>query len=225
MASIGVMTKNFKFFYELVRLMKDSNQRFVALDFDDVIPDNVGVVITTRDEREKVRFRKVVANDSPDIALKIAKTRLRGEGTFDLLIIGVDPGVRPGVAIIGDRRVLYSGTVGSPERVADEIDRALKCFNHQRVIARVGHGDRTNRNRVIKAIWNTVDDVEIVDERNTTRRTEEPDADAAISIAMAPGFRMPFPPEIEPTPGELRDIQRISRIESGGRMTISADLS
>ncbi len=82
----------------------------------------VGVVITTRDEREKVRFRKVVANDSPDIALKIAKTRLRGEGTFDLLIIGVDPGVRPGVAIIGDRRVLYSGTVGSPERVADEIE-------------------------------------------------------------------------------------------------------
>ncbi len=93
------------------------------------------------------------------------------------------------------------------------------------MIARVGHGDRTNRNRVIKAIWNTVDDVEIVDERNTTRRTEEPDADAAISIAMAPGFRMPFPPEIEPTPGELRDIQRISRIESGGRMTISADLA
>ena len=45
------MTKNFRFFYELVQLLKEQKEPFVALDFDDDVPDNVGVIITTREER------------------------------------------------------------------------------------------------------------------------------------------------------------------------------
>lgn len=225
MKVIGVMTKNFRFFYELVQLMREHRDAFVSLDFNDDVPDTVGVVITTREERHQVRFRKVIANDRPDLALEMARSQLKGRERFRTLVAGVDPGSRPGLAIIGDGRVLVAETVGSPERVADEIDRYRKCFPHERLIARVGHGDRTNRNRVIKSIWNSVDDIEVVDETSTTRRTEEPDADAAVSIALGSGYRMPFPPEVKPTPGEVRDIQRLSRIESGGRMTISSDLA
>jgi hypothetical protein len=225
MKVIGVMTKNFRFFYELCQQLKEHKEPFVALDFDEEVPDTVGVVVTTREEKPKVRFRKVVSADEPDIALEMARSQLRGRERFDLLIVGIDPGVRPGVAIIGDGRVLVAETVGSPEAVADEIARLRQCFSHGRLIARVGHGDRTNRNRVIKSIWNSVDDIEVVDETNTTRRTEEPDADAAVSIALSSGYRMPFPPEVRPTPGEVRDIQRLSRIESGGRVTISTDLA
>jgi hypothetical protein len=225
MKVIGIMTKNFRFFYELVQLMREHREAFVSLDFNEDVPDSVGVVITTREERPLVRFSRVVANERPDLALEIARSQLRGRESFRTLVAGIDPGSRPGLAIIGDGRVLVAETVGSPERVADEIDRYRKCFRHERLIARVGHGDRTNRNRVIRSIWNSVDDVEVVDETNTTRRTEEPDADAAVSIALGSGYRMPFPPEVKPTPGEVRDIQRLSRIESGGRVTISSDLA
>ncbi len=225
MKVIGVMTKDFRFFYELVQLMREHRDAFVSLDFDDDVPDTVGVVITTREERPQVRFRKVIANDRPDLALEMARSQLKGRESFRTLVVGIDPGSRPGLAIIGDGRVLVAETVSSPERVADEIDRYRKCFQHERLIARVGHGDRTNRNRVIKSIWNSVDDIEVVDETSTTRRTEEPDADAAVSIALGSGYRMPFPPEVKPTPGEVRDIQRLSRIESGGRVTISSDLA
>ena len=225
MKVIGVMTKNFRFFYELVQLMREHREAFLSLNFGDDVPDAVGVVITTREERSLVRFPKVVAADRPDLALDMARSKLRGRESFRTLIAGVDPGRRPGLAIIGDGRVLVAETVGSPERVADEIDRYRRCFRHERLIARVGHGDRTNRNRVIRSIWNSVDDVEVVDETSTTRRTEEPDADAAVSIALGSGYRMPFPPEVKPTPGEVRDIQRLSRIESEGRVTISSDLA
>lgn len=225
MKVIGIMTKDFRFFYELVQLMREHREPFVSLDFDDQVPDTVGVVITTREERPLVRFSKVIATDRPDLALDMARSQLKGRESFRTLVAGIDPGSRPGLAIIGDGRVLVAETVGSPERVADEIDRYRRCFRHERLIARVGHGDRTNRNRVIRSIWNSVDDVEVVDETNTTRRTEEPDADAAVSIALGSGYRMPFPPEVRPTPGEVRDIQRLSRIESGGRMTISSDLA
>jgi hypothetical protein len=225
MKVIGVMTKNFRFFYELVQLLKQHKEQFVALDFGDDVPDTVGVVITTREERPQVRFKKVVASDQPDLALEMARSKLKGREMFQTLVVGIDPGVRPGVAIIGDGRVLVAETAGSPESVADEIARFRRCFHHTRLIARVGHGDRTNRNRIIRSIWNSVDDIEVVDETSTTRRTEEPDADAAVTIALGSGYRMPFPPEVQPTPGEVRDIQRLSRIESGGRVTISADLA
>jgi hypothetical protein len=32
-------------------------------------------------------------------------------------------------------------------------------------------------------------------------------------------------PEVKPTPGELRDIQRLSRIESKGSVTIASELA
>lgn len=225
MKVIGVMTADFRFYYELVRLLKESKEPFVTLEPGADVPANVGVVITTREEKPRVRFRRVVAMDSPDLAYKVARSKLKGRESFNTLVAGVDPGRRPGLAIIGDGRVLFAETVGSPEAVAAEIDRLGQCFGHGRLIARVGHGDPTNRDRVIRSLWNVVDDVEVVDERNTTRRTEEPDADAAVAIALSSGYRMPFPPRVEPTPGEVRDIQRLSRIESGGRVTISAELA
>jgi hypothetical protein len=225
MRVIGIMTKNFNFFYELVHLLRENREPFMVLDFEDSIPQNVGVIITTPEERGRVRFRKVVVNDQADMAVSVARSQLKGRETFQTLVAGIDPGSRPGLAIIGDGRVLVAETVPSPERVAEEIYRFGRNFRHSRLIARVGHGDRTNRNRIIRSIWNMVDDVEVVDETSTTRRTEEPDADAAVSIALGSGYRLPFPPEVRPTPGEVRDIQRLSRIESGGRVTISYDLA
>ena len=225
MKVIGIMTANFRFFYELVQMLKDHREPFVALDFDEDIPANVGVIITTREEGPKVRFRRVVAEDSPAMAYKLARSRLNGRERFYTMVVGIDPGRRPGLAIIGDGRVLFAETVSSPEAVAGEVVRFGHGVGHERLVAKVGHGDPTNRDRVIRAIWNVVDDVEVVDERGTTRRTDEPDADAAVSIAMLAGRRLPFPPRVEPTAGEVRDIQRLSRIESGGRVTISTELA
>jgi hypothetical protein len=65
----------------------------------------------------------------------------------------------------------------------------------------------------------------MVDETDTTRRTEEPEADAAVSIALGSGYRLSFPLGVKPTLREVRDIQRLSRIESGERVTISYDLT
>jgi len=42
---------------------------------------------------------------------------------------------------------------------------------------------------------------------------------------MAKGQRVEEAPEVEPTAGELRDIQRLSRIESEGSVTISSELA
>jgi hypothetical protein len=109
--------------------------------------------------------------------------------------------------------------------VAEVLERFLRCLDYDRAVARIGHGDRTNRNRIMRTIWDLVDEIELVDETGTTQRTLAPDIDAAKRIAMAKGQRVEVAPEVEPTAGELRDIQRLSRIESEGSVTISSDLA
>jgi len=225
MKIIGIMTDNFRFFYDLVQALKERGERFISLDFDDHVPSNVGVIITTEAEKSKVRFHSVVAHDRPDFAIDVANAVLRGGKDLESLTIGIDPGSRPGVAVLGDGNVLFTDVVQSPEQVADAVDHILACYSHSLSVVRIGHGDRTNRNRTIKAVWGRVDWIEVVDETSTTTRSELPDVDAALRIATTQGHRLYTLPEINPTPGEIRDIQRLSRIESKGRITISFDLA
>ena len=123
MKVIGIMTANFRFFYEIVQILKEHRVPFVTLDFDEDVPINVGVVITTREEKQNVRFHRVVAENSPAMAYKLAHGQLKGREKVDTMVVGIDPGRRPGLAIIGDGRVLFAETVGSPEAVADEVER------------------------------------------------------------------------------------------------------
>ncbi|MDD1769173.1 MAG: hypothetical protein LUQ55_04255 [Methanomassiliicoccales archaeon] len=225
MKIIGIMTDNFRFFYQIAQDLKERGEPFISLGFEDHVPSAVGVIVTTEAEETKVRFHTVVADDKPEQAIDVASAILKGGKYFESLIIGIDPGSRPGLAVLGDGKVLFTDIVQYPEQVADALDHILACFAHSSSLVRIGHGDRTNRNRIIKAVWNKVDEIEIVDETNTTTRSDVPDVDAALSIATSSGHRLSFPPEIRPTAGEVRDIQRLSRIESGGRVTISSELA
>ena len=67
--------------------------------------------------------------------------------------------------------------------------------------------------------------IEIVNEANTSEHVENPDIHAAISIALTRGYRVSNRFEIVPTEGELKNIQRLSRLESEGKITISKELA
>ncbi len=150
---------------------------------------------------------------------------LKGKAAWRELWIGVDPGREPGVAIIGDGEVIDTRIAASPEAVAFHVHQAVRTFPAEEVKVRVGHGDPTNRNRILNALSRDRLRVEIVDEAGTTHRSPQPDVDAAIEIARTPGPRAVPPFEIRPTPGEVREIQRRSRLGSGGVVTISSELA
>jgi hypothetical protein len=225
MKVIGVFTNDFRFFYEVVRLLKKKGEPFVSLGRDGDVPPNVGVVITTPQERELVRFGKVVALEGPEEAISTARCLLAGGTKYRTIVMGIDPGKNTGLALFGEGKLLASETIGAPELVADSISRLLRCLSYSRSVARVGHGDPTKGNRIIRAIWTLFDEVELVDETGTSVRSHEPDVAAAKRIAMTKGILLSKPPAVKPTPGEVRDIQRLSRIESQGRVTISASLA
>lgn len=225
MKVIGVFTEDFRFFYEVVKSLKLKGEPFVSLGKDGSVPPSVGVVITTEEERGRVRFGKVAASSDPEEAISIARCLLAGGVSYRTVVLGIDPGKSTGIALFGEGKLLATEAVMSPELVPDAIARLLRCLDYQRSVARVGHGDPTRGSRIIRGIWKLVDEVEIVDETGTTVRSVNPDIDAAKRIAMAKGVRAESPPAVEPTAGELRDIQRLSRIESKGSVTISSELA
>ena len=222
---IGLLTRDFKLFHDLVKALKRRDLPFISLSFDDPIPPNTGVIITTQQEIDKIDFDRKVACE--DIAMAIAESIriLKGKERFDELIVGIDPGAKPGIAIVGDGLILETRQASSPEEVADLMKEIAASYPADRIGLRIGHGDPTNRNRIINSLSSQRYDIQIVDESRTTRRSNTPDQEAAMGIAFMKGHPAKRKYTISPTPGEIRDIQTRSRGESGGEITISKSLA
>lgn len=222
---IGVLTRDFKLYYDLVKVLKKRDLPFISLSFDETIPPNTGVIITTAEEVDHIDFeRKVVCKD---ITAAIAESIrvLKGKERFDELIIGIDPGAKPGVAVVGDGFVLETRRASSPEEVAEIVKEMSSSYPANRVGLRIGHGDPTNRNRIINSLSSQRFDIEIVNEKGTTPRSDTPDQEAATGIAFMKGHPAKRKYEISPTPGEIKDIQNRSRKKSKGKITISKPLA
>lgn len=222
---IGVLTSDFKLYHDLVETLKKRALPFVSLSFDDPIPPNTGVVLTTAEEVDKIDFEKKVICE--DITLAIAESIriLRGKERFDELIVGIDPGAKPGVAAVGDGFVLETRKAASPEEVADLVTEIIASYPADHVGLKIGHGDPTNRNRIINSLSLHKFDVEIVDEKGTTPRSDTPDQEAATDIAFMKGHPAKEKYAVSPTPGEIKDIQNRSRKLSEGKITISKHLA
>lgn len=222
---LGLLTEDFRLYHDVVAALKKRDLPFLSLSFSRKIPATVGAVLTSPAEVHRVRFPHVVAVEDVDAAVARALQLLRGKSSWRDLLIGIDPGSEPGVAVVGDGDVVDTRMAPNPEAVADVVRDAVRTFPSDSVRVRIGHGDPTNRNRIINVLSRDGVRVEIADEAGTTQRTDQTDIDAAIRIAFTPGVRArPFY-EIRPTRRELREIQRRSRMSSGGTVSISADLA
>lgn len=222
---LGILTEDFRLYHDLVAALKARDLPFVSLSFSRRIPDSIGAVLTSPAEAGRVRVRHVVAVEEIDSSIAKAIQILKGKTVWRDLWIGIDPGREPGVAIVGDGEVIDTRIAASPEAVAFHVRQAIRTFPAKDAKIRIGHGDPTNRNRILNALARDRIPVEIVDEAGTTRRSPQPDVDAAIDIARTRGRIVEPPFEVRPTPGEVREIQRQSRLQSGGLVTISSDLA
>ncbi len=222
---IGLLTTDFRVYHDLVKALKRRDLAFMSLSFGDPIPPNVGVVITSKKEMDDVDFEFKVACDDIGMAIAESIRVLKGKRRFEELIIGIDPGAKPGIAVVGDGIVLETRGASSPEEVADITKQVVACYPADFIGLRIGHGDPTNRNRIINSLSSQELEIEIVDERGTTPRSDLPDQEAAIGIAFMRGHPAKKKYQITPSPGEIKDLQTRSRVRSKGNITISKSLA
>lgn len=226
---IGILTRDFAMYRELVSYLKDREVPFVSLGAGEPIPENVGAIVTTDPEADRIPFGIVVPFKTPHQALDEARRLMEDGRIVGSLTIGIDPGERPGLAVYADGREIRAYQVAAPEAVESEVSRLLATYKAEEPVVRIGHGAPTARDRIVNALLDMDARLEIVDETSTSphipRGGTARDVAAARAIALTEGEEVRERRAIRPGERELRDIQRKSRIASGGELTISRDLA
>jgi hypothetical protein len=224
--SVGLVTRDPALYGELAGFLRERRLPSVSLFPGQRIPDRVAVVLTSPDEAAEISHPHVlvVARDGDRRALGAAVEQALGPGESETeLIVGIDPGPRPGYAILSGRNFLGDGILEEPEAVGMFSSHLHRQFPSRRVLFRVGTGDPPARNRIVNVLLTHQRSVELVDEQGTTPRGHRRPRDAAAARSIARGLgrsvRGPLPTTF--TPGEISNLQRLSREGSDGQVTIS----
>lgn len=228
MRTLGVYTKDFSLYHDILTVLKKRNIVYVVLSAPKHIPERISVILTSKQELKTVSCQKTIAVDSyesVDLAVDLALQHLTGKELYNHLFIGIDPGERPGVAVVGDDILLQKTQVESPEKVEQVIKRLLLIYPSKEICIRIGHGSILTRNRIINSVIGLEIPIEIVDESKTTSSLQkarcERDGEAAAAIAVLSGGRVQQKLPLEPSKGTIKNVQRKSRQLSEGRFTIS----
>jgi hypothetical protein len=230
-------------YHSIIEEARSRKLNLMVLTPDQPIPAQAGVIITTEYESANLDFshdRMVIADGMPQVAIDKAISLLSGED-FEQIIIGIDPGKYPGIAVLGNNKTISVHRVSVGE-VCPLIKRIMHEYKDKKITVRIGNGARLIRSQLINGILDLGLDVEMVDETGTTPRLGKgvhglmnpskkadyhwvhqsriiSDIIAAINIAKLPGKNV-GKQFIEPSHGEVRVIQERSREYSNGRSTI-----
>jgi hypothetical protein len=222
---IVVATADFELYHEAVDLLRDRGVSFTTVEPGDDLPDGTSVVIAAPGDVavadasvERVTATAAEARRAVDEALAVLRG---GDGRT---VVGVDPGTRPGIAVLAGETVVAAFHVplaDAVEVIRREVTDAVDP------LVRIGDGARLQGSRLV----NELDDVpvELVDETGTTPYLGTGargmgDVLAAVNIARLPGERVDSR-TIEPTAGELQRIKDRSRRRSADGRTIDDALA
>ena len=222
---IVVGTDDFEVYHGVVTELRDRGVEFTTIEPGDDWPDETEVAIVAAGERVEMPdgAERVGADpDRPRRAVEAAIEALRGEP--GRTVVGIDPGERPGIAVMHGDTVVAAFQVPAAEAaevVRREVEDAVEP------LVRIGDGARLVGSRVIDDIEDVP--VELVDETGTTPYLGSGargmgDVLAAANIARREGEEITSR-DIEPTTGELQRIKDRSREESETNRAIDAALA
>ena len=221
MRRIAVRTDDFRLSLHLMRELKRRECNFVMLSSGEKWD---GVLLTSPEE---VQDGEIPATEETlEISVERAIQASRGLDSAVQLVFGVDPGPRPGIAWLADGVVVGSAQLEQIESVADHIVCLSLAVEHKRMCVKVGDGAPLIRDRIInQLILRGIETLEVNEYRTSQGSRIKTHLHAATRIALMGGSRVHHIRELNPTEGDLKEIQRQSRIMSLGNLTISTELA
>jgi len=219
---IVVATADFEVYHEVVGELRDRGATFTTIEPGADLPAGADVVITAPGDDVDVPCDVVVADPTdPRAAVEEALVVLRGGGRT---VVGVDPGPRPGIAVLSGDLVVAVFQV--PVEDAADVVRE-ETADAPDPLVRIGDGARRHGARIIESLSDVT--VELVDETGTTPYLGRgvrgmDDVLAAVNIARIEGDVV-GERTFEPTAGEIDVIKQRSRERSTGNRAITAELA
>lgn len=170
MDRICVATSKARAYYALV-----SRLRRAGLPFTSILPDSdfgeCELVLTSAEEVGQFGGRALALEDldeNPGVFKGQVVSRLRGKE--DIVLIGVDPGKRTGLAVFYGQTRLAFNTFDSAGAVCSRIGAFARGIPSSRLLVRVGDGNRSMAARLIDGLKKEVPEatIEVVDESGTS---------------------------------------------------------
>ena len=222
---IVVATADFELYHEAVSLLRERGVTFTTVEPGGPLPDDTTVLVTApTDDVDAPKSAELVVATAEDARRAIDEALAVVRGGRGRTIVGVDPGTRPGIAVLSGTIVVAAFHVplaDAVETIRREVEEAADP------LVRVGDGARLQGASIVNDLEDVT--VELVDETGTTPYLGSGargmgDVLAAVNIARLPGDPVDSR-DVEPTEGELRRIQEASRQESAGDRTIPTSLA
>ncbi|HUI86309.1 MAG TPA: hypothetical protein VLY21_04050 [Nitrososphaerales archaeon] len=190
-----MITSDGRAYYALVSRLRKAGLPFLSMLPTDAIGD-CELVLTTREESglfEGATMALEDLDDDPGVVRGQILSRLAGgEGT---LTVGVDPGLRIGMAAFYGEARLSSHTFNSKERLCSGVVRLVKKTEAARALVRIGNGNPAMAASIAARLAARLPRivVEIVDESGTSVRNPrtkgmQRDQGAAAKIAFRKGL-------------------------------------
>ncbi len=194
MNRVCVATAKSRAYYALVLRL-----RRAELPFSSVLPDSdfrdCELVLTTSDEAGKFGDKALALeelDENPGIFKGQVVSRLAGKG--DVVLIGVDPGKRTGLAVFYGQIKLAFNTFDSAAAVCSRVGAFARGIPSSRLLVRVGNGNRSMATKLVEGLRKEVPNatIEVVDESGTSTASSkmkgvQRDQVAAAKIAFRKG--------------------------------------
>lgn len=194
MTRICVTTSEGRAYYALVSRLRKAGLPFLSMLPTDAF-DECELILTTKGEASLFQGSVMVLeelDDDPGVAKSQILSRLAGGD--GVLTIGIDPGLRIGMAAFYGETRLASHTFDSRERLCSGVVKLVKKTEAAKSLIRIGNGNPTLANwiavRLMARLPRTA--IEVVDESGTSSRNPKTkgmqrDQSAAARIAFRKG--------------------------------------
>ncbi|MCL4328555.1 MAG: hypothetical protein M1410_03110 [Candidatus Thermoplasmatota archaeon] len=184
MRRVGVYTQDFKFYRDVIDLLRRWGIPFVSLEHPHAFSGDVVIVLSSFKDPDYGSLQERFYN--PRKAVRFAFARLLGKSAFSMVVVGIDPGPRPGLAVVCDGVLTEATECPGIDVLAAEVGDILNHYLYRDVVVRIGNGDRPNREAIISSLKGLNVLTYQVDESGTTiKYRNENNAISAAKIAMA----------------------------------------
>ena len=231
---VAIATRNSKSRYQIINLLEKLRLNFVVCAPNESVCGSARCIIAMQDEYSELsqyQGHLVLIQNSFDrdtIAISVM-TILNDSRNPSSVSIGVDPGMRYGLALLVDGLFVYSRICSSPRRAADTTKHWSVIINHLfsgvETVIRIGTGSRLYLTLYLRELESRLPNnlVELVDEHHTTLRGESDTSSAAI-IAGRHGEKLhDFLLTLDPKPGYIRSLKRYVRKSTDESKRITTD--
>ncbi len=170
---VAISTLDGRAYYALSKLLKEVGLAYEAFVPGQKLDSRIGLVITTKKERDLIQHHNVVCLEDLGADGKDMQERIFGllyGGKDSTFVVGIDPGESIGLAAYYPRSELDVGVFESTEKAIDRVEQLIRNANAAKKIVRLGYGKPDVAREIVRELRKRALEasIELVDETGTS---------------------------------------------------------